>query len=368
MKILHILATPRAEGTPRLVLDWLAEDGHVQDVFVLHSQPGDLTASLKNSANWYEERNYFTAGPRKFTAIMRGVRETCRVRKPDLVISWPTGFANWACLGARLAGVKNLLVHCGNPPQRGFREDWISRYGLWPLAALGARCICCSDYVKSQYQAIPLIPDRLFDTVWNCVRGHDVSDRAERSRSARADKNCPPTAIMVATMEHHKDHATLLNALPAIRAAIPDFRLLLAGDGSLRTELQAMADRLGAGHAVEFLGTRHDVPELLGQSDLFVFSTTRQEGLGSVLLEAMAAGLPIIATDVPACREILGNGTRGTLIPPSNSAALAEAVILTLQGSALPADLNVTREFATAFTASQMMNAYLRLAKLNQPT
>jgi len=173
---------------------------------------------------------------------------------------------------------------------------------------------------------------------------------------------------MVATMENHKDHATLLSALPAIRSVIPDFRLLLVGDGTLRPELQAMAGRLGAGEAVEFLGTRCDVPELLGKSDLFVFSTTRREGLGSVLLEAMAAELPIVATDVPACREILRDGAHGKLIPPSNAAALADAVIISLQGSAPAGDLKVTREFATAFTASQMMNAYLKIAKLNLST
>ncbi len=364
MRILHILATPRAEGTPNLVLDWLAEKEHAQDVLVLHSQPRDLAASLENAADWYSEENHFNSGCRKFTDIMRSVHRVCRDRKPDLVISWPTGFSNWACLGARLAGVKHFLVHCGNPPRRGFRQDWISRYGLWPLALLGARCICCSDYVKSEYQAIPFISNSLFETVWNCVRGRDVSERAGISRSGRPDRSRPNTAIMVATMENHKDHATLLAAVPAIQSAIPDFRLLLVGDGTLKQELQELAGRLGAGSAVEFLGTRRDVPELLGQSDLFVFSTTPQEGLGSVLFEAMAAGLPIVATDVPACREILGGGIRGKLIPPSNPAALADAVIQSLKNPTTPAALKHAREFSTSFTASRMMMAYLEIAQL----
>src|SRR5207248_2428186 len=100
----------------------------------------------------------------------------------------------------------------------------------------------------------------------------------------------------------------------------------LAGEGSLRATLQAEAHDLGCAGAVEFLGTRLDVPELLAHARLFVFSTTRQEGLGTVLFEALAVGLPVVASDVPACREALRGGEFGRLVPPGDSAALADAI------------------------------------------
>jgi glycosyltransferase involved in cell wall biosynthesis len=359
LKILHVLSTPRAEGTPNLVLDWLATTLHSQEVFVLNSQPADLTDRLRASAAWYEEADFFSHGRRKFTDIARGIYSVCRRRQPEVLVCWPTGFANWVCLGARLAGVNHLLVHCGNPPNRGLRADWMSRYSFWPLALLGARCICCSAYVREQYQAVPGVSRRLFHSVWNCLRVAEVQQRAAAARAARSTQN-RFTVIMVATLERHKDHATLLRAVSAIRERIPDFRLRLAGDGSLRRELERLTTDLGVADVVEFLGMRRDVPELLGQANLFVFATTPQEGLGTVLVEALAAGLPVIASDVPACRELLQHGKRGVLVPPANSSALAEAIIAaSLRGGALE---HSHVGYLAEFSPQTMMNRYLNIA------
>jgi glycosyltransferase involved in cell wall biosynthesis len=364
MKILHILSTPRAEGTPNLVLDWLATGLHEQEVFVLNSQPADLTARLRDAAGWYAEADYFGHGKRKFTDIAAGVRKVCRERQPDLLLCWPTGFANWVSLGARLAGVRNLLVHCGNPPNRSFKGDWMSRYGLWPLTLLGAKCICCSDYVRKQYQAIPGISPGLFHAVWNCARAAEVARRASEARVQRKDSG-EFMAIMVATLERHKDHATLLHAVASIRKEHPEFRLKLAGAGSMLQELQLMADKLQVSDIVEFLGMRRDVPELLGQADVFVFATTLQEGLGSVLLEAMAAELPILASDVPACRELLCGGKYGQLIPASDPATLAGALATATKGEPDTTDRPAAKSFAASFTAERMIRDYLKIAMLS---
>jgi glycosyltransferase involved in cell wall biosynthesis len=359
MKILHILATPRAEGTPNLVLDWLATGEHEQAVFVLHSQPADLTARLRSAAGWYGESDFFSMGRRKFSAIARGVHRVCREQRPDVVICWPTGFSNWACLGAKLAGVRHLLVHAGNPPRRGFAGDWVTRYGLWPLALMKATVLCCSDYVRDAYRSVPMIPGGLLQTVWNCTRAAEVRERSLRRRAERSPEPGSCHAIMVATLESHKDHETLLRAVPAIRAVAPGFRLRLAGDGSLRGTLEELAGNLGLSGIVEFLGTRKDVPDLLGESDLFVFSTTPREGLGSVLFEAMAAELPILASDVPACREILRGGVHGTLVPPSDPAAWSEAIVQSIRSPRDRHRLDESRDFALSFTARRMMDLYL---------
>ena len=71
---------------------------------------------------------------------------------------------------------------------------------------------------------------------------------------------------------------------------------------------------------------RRDVPELVGQLDLFVFATTPDEGLGIALIEAMAAGVPVVASDVGACREVLDDGALGLLVPPRDPVALADAI------------------------------------------
>ena len=169
---------------------------------------------------------------------------------------------------------------------------------------------------------------------------------------------------MVATLEDHKDHATLLRAVPRIVAGRPGFRLSLVGGGSLRGELERLAAELNLGDAVRFEGTCTDVPERLGAADLFVLSTTPREGLGSVLLEALAAGLPVVATDVPACRETLAGGRWGDLVPPGDPAALATAILTRLNAPADPAARAAGAAYAAGFTPERMLDAYFALAGL----
>ena len=77
---------------------------------------------------------------------------------------------------------------------------------------------------------------------------------------------------------------------------------------------------------VKFWGARSDVPELLGKMDIYAFSTTEDEGFGIALAEAMAASLPIVASSVAACQEVLGGGEAGVFVPPKDSLALAKAL------------------------------------------
>lgn len=347
------------------MLDWLhLPTGElVQEVFALHNQPADLTEDLRARAAWYQDDTLFNGrGWRKFWHLTRTVRRVCAERKPDLVICWPAGVACWIAIAVRLAGGwrARLLVHCGNPPTRGSKADWISRAVLWPVGWLGGRCVCCSDYVRDEFRHIPGLPAGWFHTIYNCARTEAVRSRANVARtSAKPSANL---GIMVATFEAHKDHATLLRALPTVLSRRPDFRLRLVGDGSLRPQMMALGAQLGLDGAVEFLGSRRDVPEWLGRSDLFIFSTTLQEGLGSVLIEALAAGLPIVASDVPACRETLANGEYGLLVPPADVSALAEGIL-----SALEQPVSTAAErlaYASRFTPRAMVQQYLALFRV----
>ena len=360
MKILHILNTPRAEGTPNIVLDWLATGLHKQEVYVLHAEPADLSDKLRNTAAWYGESMVFHFGISKFILIALNTWRVCRARNPDVIICWPTGFANWICWGAKLAGVKNLLVHAGNPAGRGFKKDWITRYVMWPLFATRAQVICCSEYVRKTLIEVPGMLNSRFHAIANCSRSEETARRAQiKQNQSRSDSKT--TGIMVATLESHKDHETLLRAVPKVLEQVQNFNLNLVGDGSLRPALDRLTDELNIRHAVNFLGSRLDVPELLGQSDCFIFSTTNEEGLGSVLIEALAVGLPIVASNVPACREMLDNGKWGTLVEAGNHVALAEQIIKTLNDGPLEDSImkRDRRKYASQFSAEKMINLYL---------
>jgi glycosyltransferase involved in cell wall biosynthesis len=134
-----------------------------------------------------------------------------------------------------------------------------------------------------------------------------------------------PVFLAVGRHEYQKGHATLLEAWPAVLSATPDAVLLLAGrPGHESTHLTEMADRLAITESVRFLGFRRDVADLLAAADVFVFPS-RYEGLGGALLEAMAAHVPIVVSDLAVTREVLGSNA--WFFPAGDAEALATAMI-----------------------------------------
>jgi glycosyltransferase involved in cell wall biosynthesis len=356
MKILHVLLTPRAEGTVKLALDWLAQSSLDEEVLVLNPEPAEMTEELQRRAAWFTQGDKFPGGWSKYPWILAKVWRVCRQRRPDLVICWSNGFSPWVLGGARLAGVRRLITHAGNPPtwtSWGKVQTVISTLVAW---LTGGRMVCCSRYVADEFARSPGAFSSVLRVIYNCAPVALVRDTAAEARAQRNDRR--PRLIMVATLESHKDHATVLKAMPAVVRAVPAVQLWLAGDGSQRERLENLSSSLGLANAVTFLGSRRDVPALLGQSDVFVFSTTREEGLGTVLIEALAAGLPVVASDVPACREALAAGRWGTLIPPADPEALAAALIASLQAPAV-VEANARNDYLQQFSPACMLAAYL---------
>lgn len=134
----------------------------------------------------------------------------------------------------------------------------------------------------------------------------------------------------VGRLHYQKGQCYLLEAARLLLQKIPDLRVLLAGDGPLRDELEALAQQLGISDKVIFAGARRDVPELLAIMDVFVLSS-RWEGLPLSLLEAMAMAKPIACFAVAGIEELLEDGRSGLLTPPGDADALAAAIGRLLQ-------------------------------------
>ncbi len=358
-KILHVLRSPRAEGTVKLVLDLMQTGQAEHELLILESEPADLLEELCASAAWSRIERRLPSGPWKFPWIVAKAWDTCRKRKPDVVICWPNGFSAFVLLGAACAGVRNLISHAGNPPTPTFwgRAHTVMTTGM--IWALGGRMVCCSAYVAAQFRRNAGIFASILRVVYNCAPLEEIRAMAAAARAVRTDRD--PRLIMVATLEAHKDHATLLRAMPELLLSAPGAQLWLVGDGSMRRGLEELTAALGLEPAVRFLGSRRDVPDLLGQSDVFVFSTTAQEGLGTVLIEAMAAGLAIVASDVPACKEVLGDGRWGRLVPAGDSDSLARSLVQSVRNPA-EADSDARREALNRYQPARMMAGYLAAA------
>lgn len=195
----------------------------------------------------------------------------------------------------------------------------------------------------------------------------DPIDRA--ARLAPAELGLPPEARMalfVGRLTRQKGLDVLLAAMARLAPDVPAIHLLVAGDGEARSSLEGLASRLGLSARVHFLGRRDDVSQLMKTAHLAVLPS-RWEGLSLVLLEAMAAGLPVVATRVEGQAEVIEDGVSGLLVPSEDPAGLAEAMRRLLGDAALSARLGeaaaekVRREHSAETMAARYAELYNHL-------
>jgi glycosyltransferase involved in cell wall biosynthesis len=135
-----------------------------------------------------------------------------------------------------------------------------------------------------------------------------------------------PLLLCVGRLIDQKGHRYLLQAMPEILRAFPEAKLLIAGEGWKRAELEATGRDLGIAPKVRFLGSRNDIPQLLAAADVFVFPSLF-EGMPGALIEAMLAGRPIVASNIPQIQEVVTDCQTALLVPPREPAALSAAIV-----------------------------------------
>jgi glycosyltransferase involved in cell wall biosynthesis len=151
----------------------------------------------------------------------------------------------------------------------------------------------------------------------------------------------------------------LLETAPLWLDRLPDHHLLLVGKGPEQPALEAMCRRLSLHERVHFAGWQPDVAGILAASDLLVLPS-RWEGMPNVVLQAMATGIPVVATNVEGVRELLGQGANSQVIPFGDTAALAERIVATASSAAMAAELGREnrQRAAQEFSIDRMVNAY----------
>lgn len=160
----------------------------------------------------------------------------------------------------------------------------------------------------------------------------------------------------------HKGHDVLIAAMPAILREVPNACLLIAGApvDEYGQVLQAQVARLGLQEAVRFVGFQPDVPSLLAAIDVLALAT-RSEGFGQVVIEAMAAGRPVVATHIPPLTEVVADGDTGLLVPLDDVPQFARAIVRILRNPTAAAQMGVQGQarVASAFTSTRMVDATL---------
>ncbi len=181
---------------------------------------------------------------------------------------------------------------------------------------------------------------------WRQRHGFDQSDRL---------------AVCVARLEPQKNHTGLVEAFHQAFPANSSWRLLLIGDGSLRPQLESQIAALGLQQRVHLLGLQPEVAAVLAAADLFVLAS-QWEGAPLAIMEALAAGVPVVATSVGGLPNLVRHGEDGLLVPPDHPGALAGAIrSLATDDARRQAMGHAASQHATRFGSEAMVAAYARL-------
>jgi glycosyltransferase involved in cell wall biosynthesis len=327
--VLIVVASLAAEGTPRLVPElsrvWMAA-GIQPIIAVMHETPDDLRPDFDALGVEYIKLAISHRGYVRYVKLAYKIFTLARQYRACALLSMPLGWHTFMAMGARLAGVRRIIAHVGNYPNASANHIF-SKFRL--LVQLGRpftdHLICCSRYVREGTERVFGIGRQETAVVYNGLPLNVFARTTNVPRIMAADDE-PIVIGMVARLEQHKDQPTLIRAARILKERGRIICIWLIGEGSRRPELERLIDAEGVADIVDLLGMRRDVLGLVNRMHLFAFSTTPDEGLGIALIEAMAAGVPIAASDVGACREVLDNGESGYLVRPGDPLALADAI------------------------------------------
>ncbi|MEN9207706.1 MAG: glycosyltransferase family 4 protein [Gloeomargarita sp. GMQP_bins_120] len=329
VKILHIQRAGPIAGAERHLLQLLSglqRRGYSVTFLALtkpHEAPSALTQALiAQGIPVIDQRIYTEFEPQILPRICRIIRRGGY----DIVHTHLLYADLYGALAARWAGKVKIVCtrHNDNPYRR-----------YWPMRPLIAWNTCWMDHVIVISEHL-----KAFNMKYQRVPAHKITVIPYGyTPSPLVERPCwpwEPEALvigMVGRLVPQKSHATALRAFPLIHRQVPQARLVILGDGPLRPSLMALADRLRITPYVQFLGYQPDAAQWMAGFDIFLH-TSLHEGFGLVLLEAMAARRPIVATRVGAIPEIVVHGQTGLLVPPGDPQALAQAVSqLLLDGS-----------------------------------
>ncbi len=246
-------------------------------------------------------------------SVVRRLAKAFQRDEVQIVHTHDSGAMIYGVLAARLAGAQ-AIIHTRHSQPLGAttRQDWtfaaFTRWIDWVVSD-------SEEGVQSSLrEGVPAERIR-----W-IPNGIDVT----RFSQAGPLGNGP--AVLVADLIPEDDIPNLLEAVVQVVAREPSFQLQIVGDGPCLPEARQTIEQRGLGEQVQLLGARHDVPELLRNASLFVLPS-RTEGMSLAILEAMASGLPVVATRVGGNVEVVEDGQTGWLVPASDPVQLAEAIL-----------------------------------------
>lgn len=270
-----------------------------------------------------------------FTPVLQAAR-FLRRNRTDVVMAFLPVASVMGMAAATIARVPVRIAtkRTGGPKRASF-GDGMFRALEHRFARRADAAVANSDAGREYLVEQGVRPERAL-TVWNGVDLDGLDAKAGAADEAPVFEKGEGERVvgMAASMTPQKDQATLLRAAAIVKREVPNVRYVLLGDGPLRESLEELSRDLGIADDVAFMGFRSDVAAFYRTFDLGVLATIHPEGHSNFLLEAMALGCPVIASDTGGTDEFVIDGETGRLVPPQEPEALAAAIVDLLKDEA----------------------------------
>ncbi|HEX7807690.1 MAG TPA: glycosyltransferase family 4 protein [Thermoanaerobaculia bacterium] len=349
MRLLWLIDSLTVGGAESLVVSYARKSRHDLTIACMTSIAGNAIENELRKHNI----TVVNLGARNLRDIraFRRLLALARERKFDLIHAHLTYASIWGALLSRFTRIPCVAtLHVAPPAQGSDRiKDRLMRFALNRWAA---RTIAVSGALREKYLAAGGIdPAKLI------VAHNGISiERFKRST------NTSRTLITVSVLRPGKGIEVLLEAMRRVK----DATLIIAGDGPMRQAWTDLAQRLGIADRLRWMGYRNDVETLLPEASVFVLPSL-DDAFPTVLLEAMAAGLPVVATRVGGIPEIVDDGITGRLVPPNDPAALANAIESLLDSDNVAmrdtAHKRAEQQFSTEAWIRRLETIYLEVAQ-----
>lgn len=354
MRIVHVDSAHEWRGSQSQVLltaREMSRRGH--EVAIACRVGGGLEARAR--AAGLDVRSLVFGGDLHPGAIW-GLRRVFRDTRPDVVhVHDPHATGAGALALQMLAGRRPRLVASRRVPLRLRGVLSLMKYGACDRVLAVSRAVA-RHLVEDglPLDKLVVVRDGVPDRFPGSERG-DIAGEFGLPAGSRIIGN-------VAALSEHKDHGTLLAAMPAVMQTVPQARLLVVGEGGLRTRLESEARKLGLAGRCVFTGFRPDVDRLLPHFALLCL-TSRIEALGTSLLDAMCFSRPVVATATGGVPEVVRHRETGLLVPVGDSRALAKALVSLLTDERRRERMGRAgrKRFERHFTAGRMVDETLRV-------
>jgi glycosyltransferase involved in cell wall biosynthesis len=349
MKIVQLLPSLDVGGMERLAVDLARQqtaEGHMPSIYCT-SHAGDFAPEAEAAGvpvHSFGKTQGFSL------RLVRDLAFRLRIDRPDVLHAHNALVLHYGILAARLARVPAIVNtrHGGNMNWDPHCERIWGHSVRWTDAV-----VFISEGVREYYVTRDNLSRRNISVIYN---GIDVAKFS--SRPAHPANNLPRFRVgCVGRLVPAKDHVTLIRAFALTTAAMPDAELHILGEGPCRAAISQTAESLGIANHVFLHGAGYDVAGFLSTLDLFVLSSI-DEGLPISLMEAMAAGLPVVSTKLPGLTELAPESVVASYCAPGQPESLAEHILRAANRRDLPALGEAARRWAQKFGIRETWHQY----------